>query len=188
MTSPKWNKGATMTRTERQDLLQICRQRERVAKAEAVAIAARRKAEFEAQLARIYHFDEDAIWQAAHKAAKRAALEATEQVAAQCRQLGIPLWAQPEISEPHWWGRGENATRQRRAELTRVAHAKIDQHLKEAKHAIECASVEIQTQLVAGGLESADAKAFLEAMPAAAKLMPMVTVEEIQDQIASGPE
>jgi hypothetical protein len=30
-----------MTRTERQDLLQICRQRERVAKAEAVAVAAR---------------------------------------------------------------------------------------------------------------------------------------------------
>jgi hypothetical protein len=174
-----------MTRTERQDLLQICRQRERVVKAEAVAMAAQRKAEFEAQLARVYHFDEDAIWQAAHKAAKRAAREANEQVAAQCRQLGIPPWAQPEITEPYWYGRGENATRQRRAELAKVAHARIDQHLKEAKHAIERASVEIQTQLVADGLESADAKAFLEAMPAPAQLMPVVTVEDVQKQLGA---
>jgi hypothetical protein len=174
-----------MTRTERQDLLQICRQRERVAKAEAVSIAARRKAEFEAQLARVYHFDEDEVWRAAHKAVKRAAQQANEQIAAHCRQLGIPSWAQPEIDEPHWYGRGENATRERRAELTKVAHAKIEQHLKEAKHAIERASVEIQTQLVADGLQSADAKAFLEAMPAPALLMPAVTVKDIQRQLGA---
>ena len=116
-----------MTRTERQDLLQICRRRERVAKADAISVAARQKADFEAQLARVYRFDEDAVWQAANKAAQKVARQANEQVAARCQQLGIPRWAQPEILPPHWYGRGENATRQRRAELTRVAHAKIDQ-------------------------------------------------------------
>ncbi len=71
-----------MTRTERTDLLQICRQRERVAKVEAVAIAARRKSDFATQLATIYDFDNDDIWKAAHKAAKQAARQANEQISA----------------------------------------------------------------------------------------------------------
>jgi hypothetical protein len=37
--------------------------------------------------------------------------------------------------------------------------------------------------LVAEGLTSADAKAFLESMPTPAQLMPVVTVEEIQKQL-----
>jgi hypothetical protein len=173
-----------MTRTERQDLLQICRQRERVAKAEAVAVAAQHKATFAAQLAKVYSFDEDEVWQTADRAAKEVARQANEQVAARCQQLGIPRWAQPQISEPQWWGRGENAVSQRRAELTKVAHTKIDQRLKETIHAIQRASVEIQTQLVADGLTSTDARAFLESMPTPAQLMPIVTVEEIQKQLA----
>jgi hypothetical protein len=172
-----------MTRTERQDLLQICRQRERVAKSEAVAVAAQRKAAFAAQLARIYHFDEDAVWQAAYQAAKEAGQKAYEQVLVRCQELGIPRWAQPEIAEPYWRNRGENAVRERRVELNKVAHAKIEQLLKETIHIIQRASVEIQTKLVADGLTSADAKAFLESMPTPAQLMPVVTVEEIQKQL-----
>jgi len=172
-----------MTRTERQDLLQICRQRERVAKADAVAVAAQHKAAFAAQLARVYDFDEDSVWQAAERAAAEVTRQAQEQVAARCQQLGIPHWAQPELSEPHWYRRGENAVRERRVELTKVAHTKIEQRLKETVHAIQRASVEIQTQLVAEGLTSDDAKAFLETMPTPAQLMPVVTVEEIQKQL-----
>jgi hypothetical protein len=177
-----------VTRTERQDLLQICRQRERVGKAEAVAVAAHRKADFEAQLSRIYSFDEDTVWQAAYKAVNEVARQANEQVAARCQPLGIPRWAQPEILPPQWYGRGENATRQRRGELTKVAHAKIDQHLKETIHAIQRASVDVQTQLLAGGLTSADAKAFLESIPTPAQLMPLVTVEDIQNQLLQATE
>jgi hypothetical protein len=64
---------------------------------------------------------------------------------------------------------------ERTAELTRVAHNKIEQLEKEAKHAIERASVEIQTKLVADGLESTEAKTFLDSMPTAEQLMPMLT-------------
>jgi hypothetical protein len=175
-----------MTRAERQDPLDVCRKRERVAKAGAVAEAARRKADFETQLARIYSFDEDPVWEEAMRAAKEVARQSEEQVAARCRQLGIPSWAQPEMGSPHWYGRGEAAVRERRVELTKVAHARIDQHLKEAKHAIESASVEIQTRLIAESLTSEDAKAFLESMPAPAQLMPVVTVEEVQKQLGLG--
>jgi hypothetical protein len=173
-----------MTRTERQDLLQICRQRERVAKAEAAAVAARHKADFEAQLARIYSFDEDEVWKAAHQAVKEAYAEAHKIVAARCDQLRIPHWAQPEEGQPHWWGRGENAVRERRVELTKVAHAKIDQLLKEARHIIEARSVEAQTHLLADGLTSDDAKAFLETIPTPEQLMPVPTVDEVSRLLA----
>ena len=177
-----------MTRTERQDLLHICRQRERVARTEAVAVAARRKADFEAQLARVYSFDEDEVWKAATTAAKECTRECADRIAAECDKLGIPRWARPELSVPYWSSRGENAVSRRRTELTKVAHARIDQHLKETIHAIQRASVEIQTQLVAEGLTSAGAKAFLESIPTPAQLMPTVTVEEIQKQLGAETE
>ena len=173
-----------MTRTGRgKDLLHICRQQERVAKAQADAVAARRRAEFQAQLARIYSWDENDIWKAATKAAKQFTLECGERITAECDKLGIPRRFQPQLGEPQWWGRGENAVAERRAELTRVANTKIDQLLKDAKHAIAAKSVEIQTRLVAEGLESAAAKAFLESMPVPSALLPPVTVEEIQKQL-----
>jgi hypothetical protein len=135
-----------MTRTERHDLLQICRK-------------------------------------AATKAAEEFTRQRGERITAECDKLGIPRWAQPQISEPHWYGRSENAVAQRRAELTRVANSKIDQLLKEAKHAIEAKSVEIQTRLTADGLTSADARTFLEAMPTPAELVPMVTIADVQKQL-----
>jgi hypothetical protein len=61
-----------MTRTERQDLLQICRQRERVAKSDAAAVAAKHQADFAAQLAADYSFDQDEVWKQAHAAAREA--------------------------------------------------------------------------------------------------------------------
>ena len=131
-------KGAThMTRTERTDLLQICRQRERVARAEADAVAARRRAEFQSQLARIYSWDKNDIWKAATKAAKEFTRECSERITAECDKLGIPRRFQPQLGEPQWWGRGENAVAERRAELTKVANTRIDQHLKETIHAIQ---------------------------------------------------
>ena len=92
-----------------------------------MVVAARRKAEFEAQLARVCHFDEDVVGQAARKAAEQAPRQANKQAAAQCRRLGIPRPFAPE---------------------------------------------------------SADASAFLEAKATPAQLMPVVTVEEIQKQLA----
>jgi len=73
--------------------------------------------------------------------------------------------------------------RQRRAELTRVAYRKIDELEKEARLQIERAAVDIQTKLVADGLESTKARTWLEAMPTAEQLMPTITVEELQQQL-----
>jgi hypothetical protein len=169
-----------MTRTERQDLLLICRQRARVAKTEATAIAERRKAEFEALLAKTYEFDQDKVWREMHDAAIDAWERANQMIEDRSKQLGIPLEFSPHLSKPYWLDRGENAVKERRSELARVAHRKIEALEKEAKHAIERASVEIQTQIVADGLESGEARAFLAKMPSADELIPTISIEEVK--------
>ncbi len=69
-----------------------------------------------------------------------------------------------------------------------MAHSRIDQMQKEAKLKIEKDSLEIQTQLLAGRLESAEAKAFLETMPTAEQLMPAITVADVRRVMAQmGP-
>jgi hypothetical protein len=174
-----------MTKADRDSLLGLCRMRARVAKADATAVAAKRRAEFAAQLAAIYHWDNDNVWREVHRLAEAEVERAREKIQARSKELGIPKRFAPDL-DLRWYGRGENASRERRAELTRVADRKIEQLEKEAKLAIERASVEIQTKLVAHGLESAEAKAFLDSMPAAEQLMPALSVQEIQKQLA-GP-
>jgi hypothetical protein len=70
--------------------------------------------------------------------------------------------------------------RERRAKLTRVAYRRIEQAQREAYLQIERSSLELQTRLLADGLESAEAKGFLESMPTPEQLIQHVTVEEIQ--------
>jgi hypothetical protein len=179
--------AAMMTRAEREDLLKVVRIRAKVAKADAGARSAKLKAEFEAQLAAEYSYDDDAIWQQAHAAARTAAQEAQHIVARRCEELGIPGRFAPSL-HLQWYHRGENAVKSRRQELTRVAHSKIDELEKEAKLEIDRASAETQTKLLAAGLESAEAQAFLEAMPTAAQLMPPVNLQDVRKQIALPPE
>ena len=61
-----------MTRSERETLIQICRMRVKVAKADADSRSATLKADCEAQLARIYHWDQDDVWQQTKTAADEA--------------------------------------------------------------------------------------------------------------------
>jgi hypothetical protein len=176
-----------MTKADRNNLLQLCRMRARVAKADTVAVAARRLAEFAAQLAAIYHWDSDDTWREAHRIAKAAVERARDEIHARSKELGIPKRFAPDL-DLQWYGRGENAIKERRAELSRVAHTKIEQLEKEAKLAIERASVEIQTRLVADGLESAGAKVFLDSMPTPQQLIPEISVQEVQKQLRGGEE
>jgi hypothetical protein len=51
-----------MTKGERHELTQLVRKRERVMKIQAQERSALLLAEFDAQSAKIYHFDEDPVW------------------------------------------------------------------------------------------------------------------------------
>jgi hypothetical protein len=181
-------KENAMLKSERDALLKLCRQREKVAKSEVSAVAARRKADFERQLAAVYAFDQSEVWTRAVTASKEAWRKANEEIACEAVAMGIPREFAPSLCPPHWFERGQNAVRERRAELTRVAYSRIEEAQKHASLQIERSSLEFQTRLLAVGLESTDARALLENMPTPEQLMPSFTVEEIQNTLNPGKE
>lgn len=173
------NTEEQMTKAERVDLAKLARQRERVAKAEAVYRAAELRADFEKHLAAIYSFDDDEVWRAAVAAANEEVAKAQDTIARRCNELGIPKGFAPSLNVG-WYGRGQNAAASRRVELRNVAHSRIEAMEKNAKLAISRQSVEVQTQLVQAGLTTAEAQRFLDAMPSAAKLMPALDAGEVE--------
>jgi hypothetical protein len=170
---------ALITKAERDELARLCRRREKLAKAAATARASELRADFEKQMAAVYSFDRDEVWRRAYEVADAATEAANRAIADRCRTLGVPVEFAPSITT-YWRSRGQNAVRERRDELRKVAYSRIDQKEKDAKFQIEQSSLEVQTRLVAGGLQSAEAKAFLDSMPTPEMLMPAFTVAEIE--------
>jgi hypothetical protein len=78
-----------------------------------------------------------------------------------------------------WYGGGENASRERRVELRKVAMTRIEAIGTRARAEINRASAEMQTELLTIGMSS-EAKALLDRMPSASALMPPLVVEEIE--------
>lgn len=168
-----------MTGKERTELAKLCRQRERVAKTMAAQRASELLADFERQLATEYSWDQEETWAEARMIAEEATHGANAMIAERCGELGIPAEFAPGLSSS-WYGRGENQTAQRRAELRRVAQTSIDALTKAARTEIESVSLRTQTALLAGGLTTEDARAFLESMPSAESLMPRLAVAEVK--------
>lgn len=172
-----------MTKAERDDLVRLIKQREKVAKTAAEQRSAAMLAEFERQVSALHTFDTDEVWTAAAQAASEAAKKCNEQIAARANELGIPEEFRPRLTYS-WARRGENEYQARRQELRRVAKAEIETIEKLARVQIEAQSVEAQTQVIANGLVSDAAIAFLEKLPAIESLMPPLDVATIQAKIA----
>jgi hypothetical protein len=137
------------------------------------------EANFEKQLATIHGYDSSPVWRQAFLKAQAAVQETRQIIQSTLNDLGIPREFAPSVSIS-WYGRGENACKERRAELTRVAATHIAAQTRRAKQQIEAASVEVQTRILAGALESDDARAFLVAMPSPTDLMPLLTENEVR--------
>lgn len=168
-----------MTRADRETLIKIARQRERVAKSEAKERAARLLADFEQQMDRRYSYDENEVWEKATKAAEAAVKQAKEAIAQECERLGIPKQFAPGLSLG-WYGRGRNAAKSERVEMRRVAQREVESIEKAARAAIERQSVDTQEKIMVGGLTTDAARVFLEAMPTAESLMPSLTLERVE--------
>lgn len=173
-----------MTKGERDQLLQLIKKRERVMKVKAQERSATLMAEFDAQSAKIHHWDEDAVWARVKDEAEKAIEHAQIAIAARCSELGIPVEFAPGL-QMFWHGRGHNAASDRRTELRRAAKSKVEAIEKEALSKIEMLSLEAQTQIIAHGLDSDAAKMFLESMPALETLMPSLHVGQIQELVAA---
>ena len=172
-----------MTKAERDDLVRLVKQREKVGKSAAEQRSAMMLADFERQIAAIHTFDKNEVWRAAMEAGVEAAKKANEAIVAEADRLGIPPEFRPSL---HWaWqSRGENAYRERRNELRKVASAEIAAMEKTARVQIEARSIEAQTEIIANGLTSEAAFAFLEKLPPIESMMPALDPMQIQKKLA----
>ena len=170
-----------MTAREREELAKLTRRREAVAKTTAKQRSAELLADVEQSLAAQFKADA-AVWREITSAAAEAVAEADAKIAALCKDGGVPESFRPGLNL-QWHSRGENASKERRNELRKVASTRIEALQQAAFAEIERRSVEIQTAILAGGLESEDAKAFLESMPQPAQLMPSIDVRELESSV-----
>jgi hypothetical protein len=99
------NAQEQMSKSEREDLQRLVRQREKVLKSAAKQRSAELIADFENQMGQQYSFDQDETWAEAHKAADIEVAKAQDRVAARCRELGIPDRFAPSLSL-RWYNTG----------------------------------------------------------------------------------
>ena len=173
-----------MSKQEREELLKLVKARARVAKAGIEQHQAALLADLEKQLAAKYKPEDDPVWKAAHEAAEAAVREADATIAEECNRLGIPPEFRPGI-QLSWYSRGENAAKERRAGIRKLAQARLEAEARKVKVAIDTWAVETQTQLVAGALESREAKRFLDSMPTPQALMPALQVDALDAERGS---
>jgi hypothetical protein len=170
--------GNSMTKSERAALERLVRYRAKVAKGDLESHADRLLANIEAQLAATYP-EAHAAWTDVTEHAERFIAEVDTQIAQRCRELGIPERFRPNI-KCHWYSRGENAMKDRRAELRKVAQTELAARVKAAKNTVDRRAGDLLAQLVTGMLESSQAKDFLNAMPSVDDLMPPITLDDLK--------
>ena len=164
----------TMTRSEREELAKIIRLRAKVTKAGIETAAADLRADVERQLSQIHKADADQ-WKDITAEADRFVHDADAAIARICDEHGIPSDFRPYL-HLSWIGRGENASAARRAELRKVAYARIDADRKAGYQLVDARAADALTALASGALTSVEAKAFLESLPTVDALMPSVRV------------
>jgi hypothetical protein len=166
-------------RRERESLERLSRDVEQLAKADADVRAKELATDFEQQLAAIYSFDQQPVWEEAHRLADVAVNQAQSQIAEECVKLRIPREFAPRINL-HCDDCGENASKKRRAELRKAAYTKIEVLNKAAKTQISLAASKRRIRLMSGPLDSDEATKFSESMPTALEMMPKLSLNEIE--------
>jgi len=167
-----------MTKHEREDLQRLVRQREKVLKSAAKQRSAELIADFENQMGQEFSFDQDEVWERATKIAQAALAKANEQIAARCHEIGIPKRFAPGL-DLSWYGRRENATKQRRDELRKMAETRVEAIERKAITEIELSCLAAQEQIALSGLTTEAARQFVEALPKIEALMPRLTFAEV---------
>jgi hypothetical protein len=169
---------AAMSKSEREDLQRLIRQREKVLKSAAKQRSASLLADFENQMGSTYSFDQDEVWANATEVAEREVAKAQDRIAARCAKLGIPERFAPRL-DVHWYSRGENAVKERRTELRKMAVTRIEAIEREAIVKIELGCLKAQEQIALAGLTSEKARQFIEARPAIDVLMPALSYAQM---------
>jgi len=170
---------SSMTKSEREDLQRLIRQREKVLKSATKQRSAELIADFENQMGQEYRFDQDEVWEQAVKAIEPVVRKAKAQIAARCKELGIPERFAPDV-DLTWHHRGYgNALKARREELRRMAQTQVEAIEAKAITEIELSCLKAQEQIALAGLTSDAARQFIDALPSIDVLMPALSFQEI---------
>jgi hypothetical protein len=167
-----------MTKTEREQLIRLARLRAKQAKTEAVQREKVLLAEVEDLMTAEFQA-RDELWAEATAIAEEAASKANALIVARCLDLGIPAKHAPRV-EVGWSRRSSSfSDPDRRGELRKLAQTKLTALTSTAKTMIDGRLLETETALITGGLESAEAREFLSAMPTAEQLMPPLGLDDL---------
>jgi hypothetical protein len=113
---------------EREDLLKLVRQRERVLKSAARQRSAKLLADFENQMGQIYSFDQDEVWATLMEAAEREVEKCKTALAVQCPELGILDRFAPNM-HLIWLRRGYDNAVEKRRQAARLCTGYLDRVL-----------------------------------------------------------
>jgi hypothetical protein len=171
-----------LSRHETHDLGMIIKDRAKVLKAHIDAEKATVLADFEKQIAAVYTFDQDDTWKAATEKALEVVREAQEIIAKRCEEIGIPKTFAPTLTAS-WQGRGENAIKERRNELRRVAKAEVEAMAARAVVKVERDSLDLRTQVVAMGLLSPEATTFLNTLKPVEEVMHRLDFANVEQKL-----
>jgi hypothetical protein len=167
-----------MTKADREQLIRLGRLRAKQAERETEAREKILLAEVEDLLTAEYEA-RDQLWDDATLIAEDAAAKANAQIQAACVDLGIPAKDAPSL-KLGWASRGEFTNSQRRAELRKLAMTRLTALTKAAKAAINDKLLEVETELIAGSLQSGEATTFLaNSMPSVEALMPPLNLNDL---------
>ena len=173
-----------LTPADRNTLDRLLKARRKLAHTLVAERAAEMLANYERQSASIYAFDQSEVWRQAMKAVREAVDAARAKVDAECQRLGIPRTFAPEIGAPSWYGRGQTAVAERRAELRKVAQTRIEAIRKSALANIERQYLIAETEILSGTLSDAG-QAFLGRLPDLEMLMPDLKVRDMEKLLAA---
>jgi hypothetical protein len=160
-----------LSKGEREDLAKLARQWGRLSKQRVDVVKAEMLADAEARLSEDFSAYDEA-WADATSVVEQKIRELDGLIDQVCEERGTPKQFRP--GGIRWWfmGRGENTSASRRAELRKLAAARLDQAAKAAKLEIDAKEVATVTNLYVGGLTSDAARGFLANMPDPRSLMP----------------
>jgi hypothetical protein len=170
-----------MTVAERTELARWIRSRSKVKKTSAEAVIAERMAEYTAQVAAVYDA-EDTHWRELSLEASARIEQLDKELAKRCEQLGVLPKFRPRL-ELDWRSRGENASKQRRAELLGVAKAEVEAQVLRAHAQIEREECELIGKIVRDGLETQKAIAFFESLPGIDELIPRLPLSNFEAKV-----
>jgi hypothetical protein len=172
-----------METNQNENLARACCLRLLGAKAEAAAIAAKRRSEFDALIHKRYSLDEDDLdgndsFSQLYKLANSTVVKGNEVIARRAEELGMTLQLGPSLKIDY--GDYPQYVQHCSESEWQKALRKIRRLEREAAAQIERTAMDTLIQLTDPCLAPADARKLLEAIPAAAELVPELKLDDLE--------